>query len=106
MYQSKGNKEIVGEAKIIRIDTLPASEVLSVYGSRLFLTQSEFEDYVGNRGDKKLLVLVLKGAKRYSITLRPSKSITMAGRYMTREMFRQIENKSRKAIDTKATVIG
>lgn len=90
LYESKGNKEIVGEARIVRIDTLPASEVMSVHGSRLFLTKSEFEDYVGNRRDKKMLVLLLEDAKKYPVPLKLGRSVTMAGRYMRRELYSQI----------------
>jgi hypothetical protein len=90
LYESKGNMEIVGEAKILRVESIPASNAVSVYGTRLFLTQSEFEDYVGNRRDRSMLVLVLGDAKRYPVPMKLSKSVTMAGRYMTREMYLQL----------------
>ncbi|MGD0549270.1 MAG: DUF365 domain-containing protein [Candidatus Bathyarchaeia archaeon] len=90
LYESRGNEEIVGEARIVRIDMLPVSEIVAVYGNRLFLTQSEFEDYVGNRRDKRMLVLVLEDARKYPVALKLGKSVTMAGRYMTRELYHQI----------------
>jgi len=102
LYESRRNKEIVGEARITRIDTLRASDILSVFDDCLFLTRSEFEDYVGNRSDKKMLVLALEDAKRYPIPLRLSKSVTMAGRYMTREMYKQIRGESKKSMNSKA----
>ena len=94
-YEPRGNKEIVGEARIVSIDTVPAAEVFSVFGDRLFLTQSELQDYAGQRKDRKMLTLVLEDARRYSLPLKLGKSVTMAGRYMTREMYKQIRQPSK-----------
>jgi hypothetical protein len=73
-----------------RIDIQPASEILSAFGNSLFLTQSEFQNYVGTRSDKNMLVLTLEDAKTYPIPLKLKKSVTMAGCYMTRgkELYR------------------
>jgi hypothetical protein len=102
LYESKGNKEIVGEAKIVRVESVPASNVISAYGDNLFLDESEFADYVGIRRDKTMLVLVLVDAKRYSAPLKLDKSVTMAGRYMTQEMYLKLHEESRKPIKTEA----
>jgi hypothetical protein len=94
LYKSRGNKEIVGEARIIRIESVRASDVVSMYGARLFLTQSEFEEYAGNRGEKTMLALVLGDIRRYAVPVRLDTSMTMAGRYMTREMFQQLRGET------------
>jgi hypothetical protein len=100
-YESKGNKEIVGEAKILRVESISASDAMSVCGTSLFLTQSEFDDYVENRRGKIMLALILEDAKRYQVPLKLNKSATMAGQYMTREMYRKIRGESQKAINVK-----
>ncbi len=102
LYESQRNKEIVGEARIIRLESVRASDAVSMYGARLFLTQLEFEEYVGNRRDKTMLALVLGDVRRYAVPLSLDKSVTMAGRYMTREMHQQILRQPRNSFTIKA----
>jgi hypothetical protein len=100
LYESGGSKEIVGEAKIAKLESMCASKVISVYGEKLFLNEAEFEDYVGTRGDRSMLILVLVGPKRYLFPLKLDKSVTMAGRYMTREMFVRLRKESKESRKT------
>lgn len=44
IYESEGNKEIVGEAIISGIEMGTADEVLTKYGRTLFLTQQELDE--------------------------------------------------------------
>jgi hypothetical protein len=90
-YESKGNREIVGESRIAEIFSEEAEEVLARFGDRIFLTRSEFEDYVADRKGKRLLVLVLGYPKKYGVPMRLYKSLTMAGQYMTKEMLRKLK---------------
>jgi hypothetical protein len=85
-YESERNKEVVGEAKIVEINSETADTVLTKYGHTLFLTPAELDEYAKQRREKKMLVLVLKGAKRYKTPLKLKKSVTMAGQYMTAQM--------------------
>jgi len=89
-YESGSNKEIVGEARIIEMTTGIAEEVLTKYGKDLFLTPNELEVYVGDRKAQRMLVLILKDAKRYQVPLRVHKGLTMAGQYMTRAMYQKL----------------
>lgn len=95
-YESGGNKEIVGEAKIVSMKSVPAINVMSLYGDGLFLNEIEFKKYVGARTDKPMLVLVLTNAKQYSIPLKLAKPITKAGQYMMREMYLRLLEDSKK----------
>lgn len=63
LYESRGTRTIVGEAEIEDIARATAAEVVSKYGHDLFLTTDELEKYVGNRTEKRMLVLAKKGAK-------------------------------------------
>jgi hypothetical protein len=94
-YESKGNKEIVGEARIVEVDQGTPSEILTKHGDRLFLMADEFEEYVGERKGRKMLVLVVEGARKYANPLKLGKSLTMAGQYMTKEFHDQLKASGR-----------
>lgn len=74
LYISGSNKEIAGEAGITSISLMTLSEVVSAYGSSLFLTEAELREYSGGRDNKKMMVFVLGG-------------ITMVGEYMSKEEY-------------------
>jgi len=89
-YKSKGNKEVVGEARIVEVGTGTVDEALARFGDDLFLTRPELEEYANNRKARRMLVLVLKDAKKYRTPLRLDKGLTMAGQYMTRAMYHKL----------------
>lgn len=95
-YESGGNKEIVGEARILEVSAGNIEEVWSRFGHAIFLTRTELERYVGNRRTKKMLVLLVGRAERYATPLRLQKQITKGGRYMKSDFLRQLidQNKS------------
>jgi hypothetical protein len=86
-YQSRGGKEIVGEAKIIEISSGTFDDVWKKFAERLFLTRNELEAYVGNRRNSPMTVLVLSKVKKYSSPVTLPHSLTMAGEYMTKQMY-------------------
>lgn len=87
-YESGGRKVIVGEATIAQVTGERADQVFTRFGEdELFLGRSELQDYIGDRGTRRVLVLVVKDAKSYTIPLRLKKSVTMAGCYMTKKMY-------------------
>ena len=90
-YESERNREVVGEARIVEISSETADAMLTKYGDALFLTPAELNEYVEQRREKKMLVLVLKGAKRYKTPLKLKKSLTMAGQYMTAQMHEDLK---------------
>jgi len=90
-YQSRSNKEIVGEARIGQISDGTVEEVLAKFGNDLFLTRNELELYAGNRIRKRMLVLVLEEVKHYTAPLKLGRSVTMAGQYMTRNMLSNLK---------------
>jgi hypothetical protein len=77
LYISGSNKEIAGEADIISINLMTLSEVVSAYGSSLFLTENELRKYSGGRDNKKMMVFVLG-------------RITMVGEYITEENYKSL----------------
>lgn len=86
-YESRSKKEIVGEARITELSYGTVGEVVEKYANDLFLTRKELEEYAGDRRGKRMLVLRLSNARKYSLPLRMDKPVTMAGQYMTKRMY-------------------
>jgi hypothetical protein len=91
LYQSRNNREIVGEARIVEMASATLEEVLARFGDDVFLTRTELEEYSGTRKGKRMLVLVLEEARKYASSLKLDKSITMAGQYMTKKTLRELK---------------
>jgi hypothetical protein len=89
-YQSSSGQVIVGEARIDEIQIMSPTRAISEYGSRLPLNRDEFWAYVGKRENRNLLVLSLSNIKRYNRPAKTSKSVTMAGQYMTRKLSKEL----------------
>jgi hypothetical protein len=87
LYISGSNKEIAGEADIVSISLMTLSEVVSAYGSSLFLTEDELREYSGGRNNKKMMVFVLGGITKYPEAKCLGRRITMVGEYMSKEEY-------------------
>lgn len=87
LYISSSNKEIAGEAEIISISLMSLSEVVSAYGSSLFLTEDELREYSGGRDGKKMMVFVLGEITKYPEAKFLGRRITMVGEYMSKEEY-------------------
>jgi hypothetical protein len=79
LYISGSNKEIAGEADIVSVSLMTLSEVVSAYGSSLFLTEDELREYSNGRDRKKLMVFVLGGITKYPEAKCLGRRLTMAG---------------------------
>ena len=86
-YISGSNKVIAGEAEITSISLMTLSEVVSAYGSRLFLTEDELREYSGGRDNKKMMVFVLGRITKYPEAKCLGRGITMVGEYMSKEEY-------------------
>jgi hypothetical protein len=64
--------------------------VWNQFGDRLFLARDELEAYVGKRINNQMAILVLKAARKYSTPLRLPYPLTMAGQYMTKELYQRL----------------
>ncbi len=87
LYISGSNKEIAGEADIVSINLMTLSDVVSAYGSRLFLTEDELREYSGGRDNKKMMVFELGSITRYPEPKQLGRGITMVGEYMSKEEY-------------------
>lgn len=87
LYISSSNKQIAGEADIVSVSLMTLSEVVSAYGSRLFLAEDELREYSGGRDNKKMMVFVLGGIAKYPEAKCLGRGITMVGEYMSKEEY-------------------
>ena len=86
LYVSGSNKEIAGEADVVSISLMTLSEVVSAYGSNLFLNRDELREYSNGRDNKKMMVFVL-GITKYQDPQHLGRGITMVGDYISEEEY-------------------
>ncbi len=84
LYISGSTKEIAGEADIVSISLKALSEVVSAYGTSLFLTEYELREYSGGRDKKKMMVFMLGEITKYPKAKCLGRGITMVGEYMSK----------------------
>jgi hypothetical protein len=87
-YASHGDKKLVGEGIVEKVEFLNPGEVLSKYSQELFLDENEFIDYVGKR--QKILVFQLKCLKKYQNSIQSREVITMGGKYLTEKEYKSL----------------
>jgi len=91
LYASGGEKQLVGETIITKVKFLKPNQIFDMYGERLFLSKTEFVQYAQSQprkdADKDLLVLEVAKPKKYKRPIRFPQPLTMAGRYVTKEMY-------------------
>jgi len=94
-YASHGQKHLLGEATIEKVDFLTPRQVIDQFGSRLFLSSDEVRQYVhrqhSRKPDKSMLVLELRERRRYRKPIKFTEHMTMAGRYMTRNLYNKLK---------------
>jgi hypothetical protein len=89
-YGSHGEKKLIGEGIIKKVEFLNPEEVISKYKEELFIDEQQFRQYVGKR--QRILTLELKGLKKYQEPIQIKEVITMAGKYLTAEQYDSIVN--------------
>ncbi|MCE8426495.1 MAG: DUF365 domain-containing protein [Candidatus Methanoperedens sp.] len=93
LYISGSKKEIGEEADIVSISLMALSDVVSAYGSSLFLAEDELREYSGCRDNKKMMVFELGGITKYPEAKCLGHRITMAGEYMSKEEYEDLSDK-------------
>ena len=83
LYETKANKEILGEAIVDKIIFCNLQEIVKDYMNKLMLTKNELEEYCRNRYEKKAMLFILKNIKKYIKPIGIEKNITMGGLYVT-----------------------
>lgn len=85
LYETKANKEILGEAIVDKIIFCNFQEIVNDYMEKLMLTKSELEKYCKNRYEKKAMLFILKTIQRYKKPIGIETNITMGGLYVTED---------------------
>jgi hypothetical protein len=95
-----GQKVMIGEARIKKIQKLDPTVAWSYYGDRIFLNEEEYVEYVSfspvnkqKRKMKEITVLELENLRKYKMSVKSTYAITSSGRYLTKEMLVNIGNK-------------
>ncbi len=90
-YASGDVRAIVGEGTAEAVEMLEPEEAVKKYGRRLMLNREELAAYVrGKPRAKKLLVIPLRGLRRYSKPYRPKRFVTVAGERLTKKRYEEI----------------
>ncbi len=84
-YESKANKEIVGEAIISRFEFLKKNELSNEVISNLMISEKELELYSEAREDKPALIIKLTSVKKYKNPIVLDFVINMGGLLVTNE---------------------
>jgi len=93
-YASHGEKKLIGEGVIEKVEFLNPTQILSKYKQDLFIDEQEFLNYVGKR--QRILTLQLRGLKKYHKSIQSNEVITMAGKYLTSEQYESLINEKNK----------
>ncbi len=91
-YASSSGRKVLGEGTVDKVELLNSEQVISQYGSKLFLTEKELNDYRGaTRSPKvRLLVLSLRNIKRYEPPVVLPKNLTMAGLKLSEKQYLEL----------------
>jgi len=85
LYETKANKEILGEAIVDKILFYNFQEIISRCDDQLMLTNKELKDYCRNRYEKKAMLFMLKNIQKYNQPIKIDTNITMGGLYVTED---------------------
>jgi len=86
IYESHRSKNIVGDARIHRLDFMTADQIVKGLGDRFFLTEIELDSYSNGRR-RPLLVFELHHFRRYITPIALKRPLTMAGQMVSRSEF-------------------
>jgi len=93
-YASHASKQVVGEAIVRNIEFLTPDEALSKHGDRLLLSKEELANYTARQptrtAAKKMLVLTIDKATKYTRPIRYPRPLTMAGECITKEKYKSL----------------
>ena len=97
IFHVSGEKFLIGEAIIKSIERMTSEEVWKRYGAKLFLTRAELLEYARRsplgeeRRKKELTVYVLTKVKKYRKPVSPKRRMTIAGYYITRDEYLDLQ---------------
>jgi len=98
IFYVSGQKLLIGEGTIENIELLDTETAWSRYNQQIFLTEEEYENYVGtspvtceNRKATYITLFTLKNLKRLASPTKPAKPMTPSGCYVTKEEYKSMQ---------------
>lgn len=99
VFYVSGEKLLIGEAKVVRIERLNPDIAWSRYKDRVFLDEEEYDEYVRvspiskeERKMSEVTVFELENVRKYKRPVRSIYPVTSSGRYLTKEMIDKIRS--------------
>ena len=99
VFYVSGEKLLIGEAKVGRIERLNPDVAWSRYKDRVFLDEEEYDEYVRispiskeERKMSEVTVFELENMRKYKKPVRSLYPVTSSGRYLTKEMINKIRS--------------
>ncbi|MBU4500946.1 MAG: DUF365 domain-containing protein [Nanoarchaeota archaeon] len=92
-YVSHSKKEVIGEANIRDIRLMTTEEAIRKYPKKMFLSSKELRAYAKGRENKKALVFILSNIRRYGKPVYYDHPLTMAGEYISKKKYEEINQK-------------
>tara|TARA_Y100000310_G_C20680871_1_gene815855 strand:- start:2264 stop:2677 length:414 start_codon:yes stop_codon:yes gene_type:complete len=90
IYQTKSNKEIIGEATISKVEFLNFKEISKKYSfNEICNIENEFMDYIEGREHAKMLVMVLSNPKKYKNPIKLKKRLSLSYIYLKKELIKE-----------------
>jgi len=97
VFYLSGERRLIGEGSIEKIEKAKPESVWAHYGRRIFLDKMEYDQYVSNspiggrnRISEAITVFVLKNLRKYKKTDQLTYSVTPAGCYLTKREYHGI----------------
>lgn len=91
VYESHGAKSYTGWADIKYIGKIKTNLVTRHYGKDLILDLEEFKEY--SKGRDQMFVIEFENFQKFKKPVKPSKFVTVSGKYIYEDEFKNIENK-------------
>lgn len=95
VFHVSGEKMLVGEGIVKKVEKLDPKHAWVRYHNRIFLTKDEYNNYitkspVGKRESKTIMVLVLHKLRRFKKSIPPRRRMTYTGYYITQNDYEHI----------------
>lgn len=92
LFYCSGN--IIGEGKIKKIELIKARDLLKKHQKDLLATKEDFENYIKDRKDKKMVVFYIGLSKIYEHEKSVFFPVPMSGRYIKEREYKSLKNRA------------
>ena len=94
VYESYGKKAYTGWALIRSIGKQKTNSIITKYGKKLMLTKDELQKYAN--GKTEMNVIEFDKFEKFKKPVKPSRYVTVAGKYIYEDEFNLIKSKKGK----------